>query len=287
MAYKKISELCMALPLVNSDLFLVSQTDVNSTNKISRQLPVSQLWSEISARFVTYDYDGAEKAALSSDRHHSFAYALSSDVSSKTQVEDRFNTLSVYREIRDQLSNDDYVTDLCVYTRLSADMRFALSANVYTREYISSHYALSSDVYKQTEVFNRIESDENYYRKPVVYTKVESDNNYYRKTDVYRKAESDWNYYRKTDVYRKVESDNNYYRKTDVYRKDETYSQKQADDKFTLRPATKTSLGGLKIGNGLTVASDGTVSTITLQELLDKIYPIGCIYLTLDSRNPA
>lgn len=255
MAYKKISELCMALPLVNSDLFLVSQTDVNSTNKISRQLPVSQLWSEISARFVTYDYDGAEKAALSSDRHHSFAYALSSDVSSKTQVEDRFNTLSVYREIRDQLSNDDYVTGLCVYTRLSADMRFALSAHVYTREYISSHYALSSDVYKQTEVFNRIESDENYYRKPVVYTKAESDNNYYRKTD--------------------------------VYRKDETYSQKQADYKFTLRPATKTSLGGLKIGNGLTVASDGTVSTITLQELLDKIYPIGCVYLTLDSRNPA
>lgn len=101
MAYKKISELCMALPLANSDLFLVSQTDVNSTNKISRQLPVSQLWSEISARFVTYDYDGAEKAALSSDRHHSFAYALSSDVSSKTQVEDRFNTLSVYKEIHD------------------------------------------------------------------------------------------------------------------------------------------------------------------------------------------
>lgn len=49
---------------------------------------------------------------------------------------------------------------------------------------------------------------------------------------------------------------------------------------MALSPATKEDIGGVKIGNGINVAEDGTIS-------IDTVFPVGSIYLSRNNTSPA
>ena len=72
--------------------------------------------------------------------------------------------------------------------------------------------------------------------------------------------------YGKNETYAKTEV----YRREETYSKTEVYNQKEADDKFgtpyALPPATADQLGGVKVGDYLDIAPDGTLSGKTLND---------------------
>ena len=58
---------------------------------------------------------------------------------------------------------------------------------------------------------------------------------------------------------------------------------------LNIRPATSTTLGGIKVGSGLSVADDGTLSVDIVIPEVDKLtaYPVGSIYQSTDPTSPA
>ena len=74
--------------------------------------------------------------------------------------------------------------------------------------------------------------------------------------------------YGKEETYAKTEV----YSRAETYQKKEVYSQKEADAKFgtpyTLPPATSDQLGGVKVGDYLDIAPDGTLSGKTLYDTI-------------------
>lgn len=58
---------------------------------------------------------------------------------------------------------------------------------------------------------------------------------------------------------------------------------------LNIRPATSTTLGGIKVGSGLSVADDGTLSADIVIPEVDKLtaYPVGSIYQSTDPTSPA
>ena len=72
--------------------------------------------------------------------------------------------------------------------------------------------------------------------------------------------------YGKNETYAKTEV----YRREETYSKTEVYNQKEADAKFgrpySLPPATADQLGGVKVGDYLDIAPDGTLSAKTLND---------------------
>ena len=72
--------------------------------------------------------------------------------------------------------------------------------------------------------------------------------------------------YSKEETYAKTEV----YSREETYSKTEVYSQKEADQKFgtpySLPPATADQLGGVKVGEALDIAPDGTLSAKTLND---------------------
>lgn len=72
--------------------------------------------------------------------------------------------------------------------------------------------------------------------------------------------------YGKNETYAKAEV----YSRAETYKKTEVYNQKEADAKFgtpyTLPPATADQLGGVKVGEALDIAPDGTLSAKTLND---------------------
>ena len=72
--------------------------------------------------------------------------------------------------------------------------------------------------------------------------------------------------YGKNETYAKTEV----YRREETYSKTEVYNQKEADAKFgtpySLPPATAAQLGGVKVGDYLDIAPDGTLSGKTLND---------------------
>lgn len=58
---------------------------------------------------------------------------------------------------------------------------------------------------------------------------------------------------------------------------------------LNIRPATSTTLGGIKVGSGLSVADDGTLSADIVIPEVDKLtaYPVGSIYQSTSSTSPA
>lgn len=53
---------------------------------------------------------------------------------------------------------------------------------------------------------------------------------------------------------------------------------------MALSPATKEDIGGVKIGNGINVAEDGTIS---IDVSVDTVFPVGSIYLSRNNTSPA
>lgn len=53
---------------------------------------------------------------------------------------------------------------------------------------------------------------------------------------------------------------------------------------MALSPATKEDIGGVKIGNGINVAEDGTIS---VDVSVDTVFPVGSIYLSKNNTSPA
>ena len=53
---------------------------------------------------------------------------------------------------------------------------------------------------------------------------------------------------------------------------------------MALSPATKEDIGGVKIGAGINVAEDGTIST---DVSVDTVFPVGSIYLSRNNTSPA
>ena len=53
---------------------------------------------------------------------------------------------------------------------------------------------------------------------------------------------------------------------------------------MALSPATKEDIGGVKIGNGINVAEDGTIS---IDISVDTVFPVGSIYLSKNNTSPA
>lgn len=53
---------------------------------------------------------------------------------------------------------------------------------------------------------------------------------------------------------------------------------------MALSPATKEDIGGVKIGNGINVAEDGTIS---IDVSVDTVFPVGSIYLSKNNTSPA
>lgn len=53
---------------------------------------------------------------------------------------------------------------------------------------------------------------------------------------------------------------------------------------MALPPATKEDIGGVKIGNGINVAEDGTIS---IDVSVDTVFPVGSIYLSRNNTSPA
>ena len=53
---------------------------------------------------------------------------------------------------------------------------------------------------------------------------------------------------------------------------------------MALSPATKEDIGGVKIGNGINVAEDGTIS---IDISVDTVSPVGSIYLSKNNTSPA
>lgn len=53
---------------------------------------------------------------------------------------------------------------------------------------------------------------------------------------------------------------------------------------MALSPATKEDIGGVKIGNGINVAEDGTIS---IDISIDTVFPVGSIYLSKNNTSPA
>lgn len=72
--------------------------------------------------------------------------------------------------------------------------------------------------------------------------------------------------YGKNETYAKAEV----YSRAETYKKTEVYNQKEADAKFgtpySLPPATADQLGGVKVGEALDIAPDGTLSAKTLND---------------------
>lgn len=58
---------------------------------------------------------------------------------------------------------------------------------------------------------------------------------------------------------------------------------------LNIRPATSTTLGGIKVGSGLSVADDGTLSADIVIPEVDKLtaYPVGSIFQTVGNTSPA
>ena len=58
---------------------------------------------------------------------------------------------------------------------------------------------------------------------------------------------------------------------------------------LNIRPATSTTLGGIKVGSGLSVADDGTLSADIVIPEVDKLiaYPVGSIYQSTQATSPA
>lgn len=58
---------------------------------------------------------------------------------------------------------------------------------------------------------------------------------------------------------------------------------------LNIRPATSTTLGGIKVGSGLSVADDGTLSVDIVIPEVDKLtaYPVGSIYQSTARTSPA
>lgn len=58
---------------------------------------------------------------------------------------------------------------------------------------------------------------------------------------------------------------------------------------LNIRPATSTTLGGIKVGSGLSVADDGTLSADIVIPEVDKLtaYPVGSIFQTVSYTSPA
>lgn len=58
---------------------------------------------------------------------------------------------------------------------------------------------------------------------------------------------------------------------------------------LNIRPATSTTLGGIKVGSGLSVADDGTLSADIVIPEVDKLtaYPVGSIYQSTARTSPA
>ena len=58
---------------------------------------------------------------------------------------------------------------------------------------------------------------------------------------------------------------------------------------LNIRPATSTTLGGIKVGSGLSVADDGTLSVDIVIPEVDKLtaYPVGSIYQSTSYTSPA
>ena len=53
---------------------------------------------------------------------------------------------------------------------------------------------------------------------------------------------------------------------------------------MALSPATKEDIGGVKIGNGINIAEDGTIS---IDVSVDTVFPVGSIYLSRNNTSPA
>ena len=53
---------------------------------------------------------------------------------------------------------------------------------------------------------------------------------------------------------------------------------------MALSPATKEDIGGVKIGKGINVAEDGTIS---INVSVDTVFPVGSIYLSKNDTSPA
>lgn len=53
---------------------------------------------------------------------------------------------------------------------------------------------------------------------------------------------------------------------------------------MALFPATKEDIGGVKIGNGINIAEDGTIS---IDVSVDTVFPVGSIYLSRNNTSPA
>lgn len=58
------------------------------------------------------------------------------------------------------------------------------------------------------------------------------------------------------------------------------------DDIKPLEPATNTTLGGIKVGENLSITQDGTLS-VAKSNILEAVYPIGAIYLSTVEANPS
>ena len=58
---------------------------------------------------------------------------------------------------------------------------------------------------------------------------------------------------------------------------------------LNIRPATSTTLGGIQVGSGLSVADDGTLSADIVIPEVDKLtaYPVGSIFQTVSYTSPA
>lgn len=63
----------------------------------------------------------------------------------------------------------------------------------------------------------------------------------------------------------------------------------EAIKNLNIRPATSTTLGGIKVGSGLSVADDGTLSADIVIPEVDKLtaYPVGSIFQTVSTTSPA
>ena len=53
---------------------------------------------------------------------------------------------------------------------------------------------------------------------------------------------------------------------------------------MALSPATKEDIGGVKVGSGINVAEDGTIS---IDISVDTVFPVGSIYLSKNNTSPA
>ena len=53
---------------------------------------------------------------------------------------------------------------------------------------------------------------------------------------------------------------------------------------MALSPATKDDIGGVKIGNGINIAEDGTIS---IDVSVDTVFPVRSIYLSRNNTSPA